>query len=168
MRSCGVFLRLAGCLCPQNHGWLALKETIGISHNVLGELLAERWKMPPSIRSAIRYAHVGLNEGKPDPLVATVHIAAITAQMFGMGYSGEDFVPEPNPACMGSAPVERRRIFTFATADYTGLRRHTVVYAVVELPAELPARQHRLPTNGRVKFCGYHTVFAKKTDCKNY
>lgn len=76
---------------------LALMETIGISHSALGELLAERWKMPPPIRSAIRYAHVGLNGGKPDPLVAIVHISAIAAQMFGLGSSAEDTVSEPNP-----------------------------------------------------------------------
>lgn len=74
----------------------ALKETVGISHNALGELLAEQWKMPPPIRAVIRYAHTGMNDDKPDELVAAVHIASISAQMFGFGSSSEEIVPEPN------------------------------------------------------------------------
>lgn len=77
---------------------LALKETVGISHNALGELLAEQWKMPPAICGVIRYVHTGMNNDKPDELVAAVHIASIAAQMFGFGSSSEEIIPEPNEA----------------------------------------------------------------------
>ncbi len=79
----------------------ALKDTIGIPHNILGEILAERWKMPPAIRAVIRYVHKGVNEAgakddNADELVAIVHLASIAAQMFGLGSSSEEIIQQPN------------------------------------------------------------------------
>lgn len=69
---------------------------LGINHCVAGEMLAEKWKLPSSLKNAIRYHNSGMISGEVDTLVACVHIANIAAQMFGFGNSTYGYVPEPN------------------------------------------------------------------------
>lgn len=70
---------------------------LGISHTIAGELLAQKWKLPISIRNAIRYHHTGtLPSGDPDIMLAAIHIADITARALELGYAGDDMIPEPN------------------------------------------------------------------------
>lgn len=74
----------------------AERKVIGIDHAEAGWLLAERWKLPISIRNTIYYHHYGFVSGKPDLMVAAVHVANIVARMLELGYPGDDFVQEPN------------------------------------------------------------------------
>lgn len=71
-------------------------ELMGITHTVAGELIAEKWKLPSSIKNAIRHHHTGSSDGSPDILTACVHIANTAARMFGLGESGDAIIPEPN------------------------------------------------------------------------
>jgi HD-like signal output (HDOD) protein len=74
----------------------AEREVMGIDHAQAGRLLADRWKLPVSIKNAIYHHHEGDIYGRPDLLAATVHIANITARMLELGYAGDDLVPKPN------------------------------------------------------------------------
>ena len=73
-----------------------LMETIGVSHNVLGELLAEKWKIPESIRHVIRHYNADISITTDRQLVSTVHIAAIVAQMYEWGSASESIISEPD------------------------------------------------------------------------
>lgn len=74
----------------------AEKAVLGIDHAEAGRLLAERWKLPASIKNSIYFHHTGLNEGTRDDLTGCVHIADITARMFSLGNPGDRLIPEPN------------------------------------------------------------------------
>lgn len=69
---------------------------IGTNHLVAGEILAEKWKLPLAIRNVIRYHSAGTISGKIDELVSCVHIANISANMFGFGSKGDETLQEPN------------------------------------------------------------------------
>jgi len=58
--------------------------------------VALKWKIPVTIRHAIRYHHAGFTDGKIDLLVACVHLADIIAQSMSLGNSGDAFIHEPN------------------------------------------------------------------------
>lgn len=69
---------------------------LGIDHTFAGELLTERWKLPASIKQAIRYHHSGTIDDKHSVVVASVHLANLCAKLFDMGYSGDVIIQEPN------------------------------------------------------------------------
>ncbi len=75
---------------------VAEREVLGITHPAIGELLAEKWKLPPSITNTIRYYISGFVDGKPDLQTASVHIASIIARCMCLGSSGDTIIPEPN------------------------------------------------------------------------
>lgn len=89
----------------------AEQRLFGITHTVAGELLAEKWKLPLSIRNAIKYHYIGIVDGKVDPMVACVHIADIVAVLLELGQAGDDVVPEPNREIFDSLDLPEN-IFT--------------------------------------------------------
>lgn len=85
--------------------------SIGIDHAEAGRLLAERWRLPAVVKNTIYYHHSGLNDGKPDSLVACVHMADIAVRMFELGNPGDNLVPQPNLKALDSLPLSAT-IFT--------------------------------------------------------
>lgn len=73
------------------------KEKLGITYNIVGEMLAEHWKLPISIKDAIRYHPTGILENNNKVLVASIHIAKTAASMLELGLEEGEVVPEPNP-----------------------------------------------------------------------
>jgi HD-like signal output (HDOD) protein len=71
-------------------------ELLGMTHTVAGELIAEKWKLPISIRNAIRHHYIGIVNGVPDKLAASVHISNILCQMLRLGESGHEIIKEAN------------------------------------------------------------------------
>jgi HD-like signal output (HDOD) protein len=71
-------------------------EIMGITHNVVGELISEQWKIPQSIRNVIFNHTDGMVRDKFDLLTAVVHISDITARMLELGDPGDNCVPQPN------------------------------------------------------------------------
>ncbi len=74
----------------------AENEILSFPHDIIGEAVALKWKIPVTIRHAIRYHHTGFTDGKIDLLVACVHLADIIAQSMSLGNSGDAFIHEPN------------------------------------------------------------------------
>ncbi len=72
-------------------------EVFGIDHARVGQILAEKWKLPLSIQNVIFYHHKGIIEDKQDLLIASVHIGDILARIMEFGYAGDNLIPEPNP-----------------------------------------------------------------------
>lgn len=71
-------------------------DILGVTHNIVGEMIAEKWKLPGSIKDAIRYHHGGVAAGRFDPLVGCVHIANTAVKMMGLGSGGDPKVEAPN------------------------------------------------------------------------
>jgi HD-like signal output (HDOD) protein len=59
-------------------------------------MLAAKWRLPVSIRNAIRCHNEGLVDGKLDIEVSCVHLANTMARLIEMGYAGDNLVPQPN------------------------------------------------------------------------
>ena len=72
------------------------KEILGLDHTDAGKILADKWKLPPSIKNVIEYHHKGTSFGRDDSIVAAVHIADIFVRMLELGFPGDNLVPEPN------------------------------------------------------------------------
>ncbi len=67
----------------------AEQEVLGFSHEEVGGMIAERWKLPPAIVRCIRFHHVPSAVDPPDPLVDTVYLANCVCLLLGIGL-GED------------------------------------------------------------------------------
>ncbi len=74
----------------------AEKEIIGITHMEVGGLLAERWKLPTTIKNSIKYHSTGVVNGRLDLQVSSVHLANIIARIMELGYPGDYLVHQPN------------------------------------------------------------------------
>jgi putative nucleotidyltransferase with HDIG domain len=74
----------------------AEKEVFGFDHSAVGDMLCEKWKIPNSIKNAIRSHHNGVSDISTGQLVAAVHIADITARTLNLGYPGDNLVPKMN------------------------------------------------------------------------
>jgi HD-like signal output (HDOD) protein len=75
---------------------VAEREVLGITHTTVGEILAQKWQLPPSISNSIRFHVTGTVDGKADTLTASVHLANIIARCMSLGHAGDDIIPEPN------------------------------------------------------------------------
>lgn len=69
---------------------------LGVNHIIAGEILAEKWKLPQSLKDAIRYHAVGKVDSANNVLVGCVHIANTVASLLKLGQAGDDIVPTPN------------------------------------------------------------------------
>ena len=74
----------------------AEQEKLGITYTVAGELLAEKWNLPKSIKDAIRYHYLGDTDGHNKQMVAAIHIAKTAMIMMKIGVHENEVVPEPN------------------------------------------------------------------------
>ncbi len=84
--------------CQEKH--ISIKdaeaETLGITHTIAGELIAEKWKLPAPLRNAIKHHYSGIVDGEVKFLPASVHIANVVSRMLEFGEAGDELVPEPN------------------------------------------------------------------------
>jgi HD-like signal output (HDOD) protein len=69
---------------------------LGITHNVAGELIADKWKLPLSIKNAIRFHYNGTVNNEFELLTSCVHLANITARLLNLGDAGDNLIQEPN------------------------------------------------------------------------
>jgi putative nucleotidyltransferase with HDIG domain len=77
---------------------LALREaeqrTFGYSHDQVGRLLVERWKLPVRLAEAIAYHHRPEVAQLAKREAAMVHLADILARALALGSDGDDAVPQ--------------------------------------------------------------------------
>jgi putative nucleotidyltransferase with HDIG domain len=77
----------------------------GLSHLAVGDLLAEKWSLPPSIRNTIKNHTTAVVNGQIDLQVACVHLANVLARSLELGFAGDDYVPEVNPDIWGALNI---------------------------------------------------------------
>lgn len=69
---------------------------IGINHQTIGALVADRWKLPNSIRAGIRSHHnPNVITSADKVLVSFVHIADVFVKSLSLGFSGDNLIPKP-------------------------------------------------------------------------
>ncbi|MDQ1265126.1 MAG: hypothetical protein QG635_276 [Bacteroidota bacterium] len=66
------------------------------THNMVGDVIAKKWKLPVGIRNVITSHFSGMVNGKCESLVATVHLANIISKIMKLGASGDKLVQQPN------------------------------------------------------------------------
>lgn len=82
-------------------------EIFGVDHARVGQMLAEKWKLPQSIQDAIFYHHTGVMGNQTNYMVASVHLGNILARILELGYAGDNLVPEPNIKVWDSIKVPK-------------------------------------------------------------
>lgn len=72
------------------------KKTFGITHEIAGEILAEKWRFSPAMRDVIKYHFFFRRNNQDDTLIACVHLANMMAIAMNLGNSGSNIVYQPN------------------------------------------------------------------------
>jgi putative nucleotidyltransferase with HDIG domain len=85
----------------------AEKEILKIDHTQVGQLLAEKWKMPQYIQDVIQYHHSAQTPKGSSHLLSTVHISNIMARIMRLGFSGDNLVPQPNMMVWDEVEIEK-------------------------------------------------------------
>lgn len=67
----------------------AERRVLGFSHEEVGAMMAEKWKLPDPIVRCIRYHHAPSDLEPHDPLVDAIYLANCVCLLFGIGL-GED------------------------------------------------------------------------------
>ncbi|MCX6153942.1 MAG: HDOD domain-containing protein [Candidatus Kapabacteria bacterium] len=71
-------------------------EKLGITHTIVGEMLAEKWRLPRNIKNTISSHHSCLVDGKIDETAYCVHLADIIAHFMQYNISNLGMIPKPN------------------------------------------------------------------------
>lgn len=74
----------------------AEQQILGISHSVAGEILSDKWNLPPSIKYSTRYHITGIVENNYREIVACTHVANVAVSMYGCGYTDDAVLPKIN------------------------------------------------------------------------
>ncbi|MBN1756696.1 MAG: HDOD domain-containing protein [Chitinispirillaceae bacterium] len=83
-----------------------------LSHTLLGEMLAERWKFPPELTACIRGHHTAACFPELHRLVSVIHIADVMAHLLGFALFPDEKIPALDDAALAEVqlPVERLRV----------------------------------------------------------
>lgn len=126
-------LVLASCFPREYSGALALRQerdclllaaerdSLGITHAEVGELLAETWHFPPELRHAVAYHHAPHDD---DRLVSLVHVADVSAHALGLSYFDGELVPPLDGAAwrrLGVGWEGLARVLPRVDADFEAL-----------------------------------------------
>jgi putative nucleotidyltransferase with HDIG domain len=77
-------------------------EVLGFNHTLVGQWLAESWKLPPELAEPIRWHHKPDGARTAPQMTAVVHLADILARGFGYGDGADVWVPPlDRPALAG-------------------------------------------------------------------
>lgn len=87
---------------------------LGIDHLELGAMVAQKWDIPESLINVIKYHLQGIVNGKPDNLVACVHLADAIARALHLGGAGDKTIPRPNPEIWGILNLDIKQFSNIA------------------------------------------------------
>ncbi len=74
----------------------AEQKILGITYTVVGEMIAEKWNLPATVRSAIRNHYIGISDDN-DSISAAIHLSKILGIMLQINSYDGELVPKPNP-----------------------------------------------------------------------
>jgi len=67
----------------------AEQAVLGFNHAMAGGLIAEKWNLPPSLVSVIKYHHQPSSAPDKDLMISVVHLADILSITMGIGIGGD-------------------------------------------------------------------------------
>lgn len=67
----------------------AEQAVLGFNHAMAGGLIAEKWNLPPSLVSVIKYHHQPSSAPDKEPMISVVHLADILSITMGIGIGGD-------------------------------------------------------------------------------
>jgi putative nucleotidyltransferase with HDIG domain len=70
-------------------------EKYGVSHDLVGGMLADKWSLPHSLKKVIQFHNAGVIAGKTDTILACVHLGNIIAVMMDSESLGDIYIPQP-------------------------------------------------------------------------
>lgn len=70
----------------------AEKEILGFDHQQVGTWIAERWKLPALLVTAIRYHHLPNRAREENEMAVAVHVGNILARALGVGNGGDQSI----------------------------------------------------------------------------
>ena len=74
----------------------AEQEVLETTHPQIGRFLAQKWNLPSTLEEAIAFHHNPTSAETELKLVSAVHLADVIVKGMGIGYSGDDLVPQIN------------------------------------------------------------------------
>ncbi len=90
------FERVFEVMESQNLNLLEAEQNVfGATHTKAGQLLAQKWKLPPSLENAISYHHIGIAQSDSDTLTPSVYLGNMVAKMLCLGNAGNENIPRP-------------------------------------------------------------------------
>lgn len=113
-------------------------ELLGYSHDEVGAMLAERWKLPEPIVRCIRYHYRPSELNPADPLVDVVNLANCLCLMFGVGTGEDGLNYRADPLVMKRVGAHRSDLSAVEVEVAVRLRELSPLFA--ETPEECPAR----------------------------
>ena len=72
----------------------AEREVLGLTHAQVGQMLAERWKLPFKLVDTIAYHHQPRKSHRFVKEIAVVHLADILCRAIDLGWGGDNRIPE--------------------------------------------------------------------------
>lgn len=72
----------------------AEQKILGITYTVVGEMIAEKWNLPTTVRSAIRNHYIGISDDN-DKISAAIHLSKILGIMLQINSYDGELVPKP-------------------------------------------------------------------------
>lgn len=114
-------------------------QVLGFSHEEVGAMIAEKWKLPDAIVRCIRFHHEPAKLDPPDILVDTVYLADCLCLLLGIGLGEDGLCYRADPAVMERHELHERDLELIGAQMMTELRRIEELFAE---PAEAdPCRE---------------------------
>lgn len=76
----------------------AEREVMGLDHAAVGGWMMEKWRLPPSIVHMVSDHHLPGAASDQRELIAAIHLGDILARALGVGYGGDNRMPEIDPS----------------------------------------------------------------------
>ncbi len=84
----------------------AEREVMGLDHAVVGGWMTEKWRLPPAIVHMVSDHHLPNATTERRDLIASIHLGDILARAMGVGYGGDNRMPEIDPAAASAYGID--------------------------------------------------------------
>jgi putative nucleotidyltransferase with HDIG domain len=92
----------------------AEQRIFGFSHQEVGGMIAEQWKLPEAIVRCVRFHHAPWTVNPPDTLVDIVYLADCTCLLLGIGLGEDGLHYRADEAVMQRCGLDERDVETIA------------------------------------------------------
>ena len=116
-------------------------QVLGFSHEEIGGMIAEKWKLPPVIVRCIRFHHVPSAVDPPDALVDTVYLANCVCLMLGIGLGEDGLCYRADPTVLDRRGLCENDLKSIGAQMVIDLQRVEKLFDGADRKAALPSKQ---------------------------